>query len=80
MLVSQKGTEATSTVLDNYGIVRILMWSIVKFISLYNEVRLYQVVRFGIQLPGLLRSQAESDKDRIHTQGMLINLYHEALI
>ena len=32
MLVPQKMISATSTALDNYGIVRILLWSIVKFI------------------------------------------------
>ena len=29
----------------------------------------YRVVHFGIQLPGLSRIQAESDKNRIHTHG-----------
>ena len=67
MLVSQKVAEATSTALDNYGIERILLWSVVKFISLYNEVRLNMVVHFGIQLLGLSRIQAESGKNRIHT-------------
>ena len=38
MLVPQKMISATSTALDNYGIVWIPLWSIVKFISLYNEV------------------------------------------
>ena len=65
MLVPQKMISATSTALDNYGIVWIPLWSIVKFISLYNEV----VVHFGIQLPVFSCIQAESDKDRIHTLG-----------
>ena len=30
------------------------LWLIVKFISIYNEVRLYRVVHFDIQLPGYL--------------------------
>ena len=62
-------------------IVWIPLWSIVKFISLYNEVsrtidnRIFyylwsdRVVHFGIQLPVFSRIQAESDKDRIHTLG-----------
>ena len=34
----QKMISATSTALDNDGIVWIPLWSIMKFISLYNEV------------------------------------------
>ena len=30
------------------------LWLIVKFISFYNEVRLYRVVHFDLQLPGYL--------------------------
>ena len=58
MLVPQKMISATSTALDNYGIVWIPLWSIVKF---------DRVVHFGMQLPVFSRIQAESDKDRIHT-------------
>ena len=67
--VSQKVTEVTSTAHGTCVLYGFLLWSIVKFISLYNEVRLYRVVHFGIQLPGLSRIQAESDKNRIHTHG-----------
>ena len=38
MLVPRKMISATSAALDNYGIVWIPLWSIVKFILLYNEV------------------------------------------
>ena len=51
------------------SVIRILLWPIVKFISLYNEVRLYRVIHFGIQLPRFACIQAESNKKRIHTLG-----------
>ena len=69
MLVPQKMISATSTALDNYGVVQIPI-----VISLYNEVRLYWVVHFVIQLLGFSRIQAESDKNRIHTLGILIDI------
>ena len=45
------------------------LWLIVKFISLYNEVRLYRVVHFDVQLPGYLHVYAETNKNRIYTLG-----------
>ena len=48
------------------SVIRILLWPIVKFISLYmyNEVRLFRVVHFGIQLPRFACIQVESNKNR----------------
>ena len=42
--------------------------------ALYNEVRLYRVVHFGIQLPGLSRIQAEVTRIESTLMGMLIKI------
>ena len=74
----------TSCCMDSVLTDRHYLWKIIsstfqlscgRFISLYNEVRLYLVVHFGILLPGYLHIHAENkNKTESKLLGMFINV------